>query len=196
MSMSGNADAPPSRRDTIGTVALIAAILGVFGLICLPTRIQDLAPALRAKFSHGITGTFRLDEYRSGKTGYWHGEFRSHDGRVVIRSTKLDGLPGSTPAGSNVPAFIVTTRHTFWGPPTAYTGKNSNYLWLPVLATLYWSSLIVAGTIWIRIVLRRRRLKRFPPPPPRAHLPPPDPGNVRAIGMRLRRPRIEHPRDE
>jgi hypothetical protein len=194
--MPDKADAPRSRRDTIVTVALTAAILGVLGLICLPTRIQDLAPALRAEFSHGITGTFRLDEYRSGKTGYWYGAFRSHDGRVVIRSTKLDGLPASAPAGSNVPAFIVTTRHTFWGPPTAYTGKNSNYLWLPVLTTLYWGGLIVAGTMGIRVVLRRRRLKRSPPPAPQVHLPPPDPGNVRAIGMWLRRQPTEHPRDE
>jgi hypothetical protein len=101
----------------------------------------------------------------------------------VIPSTKLDGLPGSVAEGTAVPAFIVTTRHSMWGPPTAYTGKNVNYLWLPLVATLYWIGLVVAAAVWARIAVRRHRPA---PPPPRAHLPPPDPGSVRAISLWLR----------
>lgn len=52
-----------------------------------------------------------------------------------------------------------------------------------MLAVLYWSGLIVVALVWVRIAVRRRRPQ---PPPPRAHLPPPDLGNVRAISRRLR----------
>jgi hypothetical protein len=162
---------------------LVGLALGVLCLICSPTEVRDLPAALRAAAGHGIAGTFRLDTYKTGKTGYWWGEFRSQDDRTVIPLTRLDGMPGGLAKGTEVPAFIVTTRNSIWGSPTAYTGKNVNYLWLPLLATLYWSGLIVAALVWARIAVRRRRPA---PPPPQAHLPPPDPGNVRAISLWLR----------
>jgi hypothetical protein len=163
----------------------VALVLVLLCLICSPTEVRDLPAALRAAAGHGIAGPFRLDTYnKSGKSGYWWGGFRSKDGRTVLPLTRLDGMPSGTPKGTEVPAFIVTTRHSIWGSPTAYTGKNMTYLWLPLVSTLYWSGLIVAAVVWVRNAVRRRRPA---PPPPQAHLPPPDPGNVRALGMWLRR---------
>ncbi|BFU46083.1 hypothetical protein [Krasilnikovia sp. MM14-A1004] len=163
----------------------VFVLLAQIVLFFPPTAIQDLPAALRAGAGHGITGTFRLDYYHSGKSaGFWRGEFRSDDGRTVLHDIDLDGLDGHAPKGSSVPAFVITTRHSFWGR-TAYTGANANYLWQPIGATVFWTALAAAWPVRLH-VLRRRRRPVPPPPPATAHLPPADTGNVRAISLRLR----------
>src|SRR4051794_12774930 len=83
--------------------AVVLLIPVAVAVLCPPTRIPDLVPALRAAAGGtAVSGTFRLDSYHSSKAGRWWGEFRSDDGRTVIESTDLDGVDAHEPRGTGV----------------------------------------------------------------------------------------------
>ncbi|HST83339.1 MAG TPA: hypothetical protein VLL08_16520 [Kineosporiaceae bacterium] len=78
-------------RQGHGRVATFMAVLaiGVVALVLFwPGYVLGLVPAVRAAFGAGTPGVVRLTEVHHGKGASAVGDFRSDDGRTVLRNTQ------------------------------------------------------------------------------------------------------------
>jgi hypothetical protein len=140
-----------------GRVATFMAVLaiGVVALILFwPGYMLGLVPAVRAAFGAGTPGVVHLTEVHHGKGASAVGDFRSDDGRTVLRNRSIEIHGNRDQVGDTLRArYLPTPRSAPWNRPADVYRISRSYEWAyPAIVTISWVALLV----WSVRRLRKR----------------------------------------
>jgi hypothetical protein len=148
-----DADVGGERRG--GRVATFIALfaVGVAAVIMFwPGHMLRLVPAVQAAFGHGTPGVVHLTEVRHGKGSGAVGDFRSDDGRVVLRQRVIEIHGNRDTVGDSLRALYVPTPQTApWAPPSDVYRASRSYEWVhPAFVTAAWIVALAWTARWLR----------------------------------------------
>lgn len=156
-SMSTGADA--GRRGGRVAVAVAGVAVGVAGLVLFwPGDVLALVPSVRAALGHGTPGVVRVTEVHRGEGSVVVGDFRSDDGRVVLRDRTLDVDSRDHRVGDSLRARHVATPGRLPGsrPADVYPASGSRAWIRPAVVTAAWLALLAWAARRLHRRIRRR----------------------------------------
>jgi hypothetical protein len=148
-----SADGSPQLNAGDVMLGCAGALLAAVALALLVVAALDVGPAYRAEHGAGVKGSWVAVYFDDdGRGGYWRGEFRLPDGKVLLRSVELDGPGTSLHAGEVIAA-------TYSGGALVYPQEDSSD-WIVDLAIMAAAVVYLAFFLWFVTRRLQGRVKR------------------------------------
>jgi hypothetical protein len=140
-------------------VSVAVVTVGVAAVVYLwPGYVLALVPSVRAALGHGTPGVVRLTEIHRGEGSVVSGDFRSDDGRVVLRDRSLAVDGSDHRVGDSLRARYVPTPGRMPGsrPADVYVASGSHAWIHPAVVTAAWLALLTWAARRLHRRIRRR----------------------------------------